>query len=97
MLNIGELENKNITELHDLAKKQEVSGYSQMRKKDLIFAILKKGTEKGGRGIGEIERQIERQAPQVEHKARQEETVSSPNEQEVREYGVLNGYAAAIR
>jgi len=55
------------------------------------------GTEKGGRGIGEIERQIERQAPQVEHKARQEETVSSPNEQEVREYGVLNGYAAAIR
>lgn len=55
------------------------------------------GTEKGGRGIGEIERQIERQAPQVEQKERQDETVSSPNEQEVREYCVLNGYAAAIR
>ena len=48
MLNISELERKTITELHEIAKEMDVSGYSQMRKKDLIFAILKKGTEKGG-------------------------------------------------
>jgi len=48
VLNISELERKTITELHEIAKEMDVSGYSQMRKKDLIFAILKKGTEKGG-------------------------------------------------
>lgn len=48
MLNISELEKKTITELHKLARELEVTGYAQMRKKDLIFAILKKETEKGG-------------------------------------------------
>ncbi|MFW6386336.1 MAG: transcription termination factor Rho [Bacillota bacterium] len=48
MLNISELEGKTITELHDVAKDVGVSGYTQMRKKDLIFAILKKETEEGG-------------------------------------------------
>jgi len=48
LLNITELEKKTITELHDLAKNLGVKGYTQLRKKDLIFAILKKETEKGG-------------------------------------------------
>ena len=48
MLNITELEKKTITELHDLAKALGVKGYTQLRKKDLIFSILKKETEKGG-------------------------------------------------
>jgi len=48
LLNISELETKTITELHELAKKLDVKGYTQMRKKDLIFSILKKETEKGG-------------------------------------------------
>ena len=48
MLNISELERKTITKLHEIAKEMGVSGYSQMRKKDLIFAILKRGTEEGG-------------------------------------------------
>lgn len=48
MLNISELEAKTITELHELAKKFNISGYTKMRKKDLIFAILKKETEQGG-------------------------------------------------
>ena len=48
MLNITELEKKTITELHDLAKDLGVKGYTKLRKKDLIFAILKKETEKGG-------------------------------------------------
>ena len=48
MLNISELEKKTITELHDLAKDLDISGYSTMRKRDLIFAILKNETEEGG-------------------------------------------------
>ncbi|MCG8516010.1 MAG: transcription termination factor Rho [Halanaerobiales bacterium] len=48
LLNIGELEKRTITELHKLAKELQVSGYAQLRKKDLIFAVLKKETEKGG-------------------------------------------------
>jgi len=47
-LNISELEKKTITELHKVAKELEVTSYAQMRKKDLIFALLKKETEKGG-------------------------------------------------
>jgi len=47
-LNISELEKKTITELHKIARELEVTSYAQMRKKDLIFALLKKETEKGG-------------------------------------------------
>lgn len=47
-MNISELERKTITELHKLAREFEITGYAQMRKKDLIFALLKKETEKGG-------------------------------------------------
>lgn len=47
-MNISELEKQTITELHKLAREMGVSGYAQMRKKDLIFALLKKEAEKGG-------------------------------------------------
>ena len=47
-MNISELEKQTIAELHKLARDLAVSGYAQMRKKDLIFALLKKETEKGG-------------------------------------------------
>jgi len=48
LLNISELERKTITELHKLAKDLGITGYTQMRKKDLIFAILENETERGG-------------------------------------------------
>jgi len=47
-LNISELERKTITELHEIAQEREISGYTRMRKKDLVFALLKQETEKGG-------------------------------------------------
>ncbi|HLV10722.1 MAG TPA: Rho termination factor N-terminal domain-containing protein, partial [Halanaerobiales bacterium] len=47
-MNISELEKKTITELHKLARDLEITGYAQMRKKDLIFSLLKRETEKGG-------------------------------------------------
>jgi len=47
-LNISELERKTITELHEIAQERDISGYTRMRKKDLVFALLKQETEKGG-------------------------------------------------
>ncbi|QTL96845.1 transcription termination factor Rho [Iocasia frigidifontis] len=47
-MNISDLEKQTIPELHKLARKLNLSDYSKMRKKDLIFALLKKETEKGG-------------------------------------------------
>lgn len=48
MLNISELEAKSISELHLLARKLEITSYTRMKKKELIFEILKTETEKGG-------------------------------------------------
>lgn len=48
MLNISELEARTISELHALARDLEVSGFTRMKKKELIFEILKAETEKGG-------------------------------------------------
>lgn len=36
-----ELENKTITELHKIAREMEIPGYSRLRKKELVFEILK--------------------------------------------------------
>ena len=48
MLNISELEARTISELHALARDLDVSGFTRMKKKDLIFEIMKRETEKGG-------------------------------------------------
>lgn len=47
-MNIGELESKTISELYDIARSLEIAGYSKMRKKELIFEILKVQAEKEG-------------------------------------------------
>lgn len=47
-MNISELEDKTITELYDIAKDLDITGYSSLKKKELIFEILKAETEKGG-------------------------------------------------
>lgn len=47
-VNLSRLENKKLTELYKLAKEYHVSYYSQMKKKELIFAILKAVAEKDG-------------------------------------------------
>ncbi len=48
LLNITELEAKTITELHTMAKENSISGCTRMKKRELIFEILKAETEKGG-------------------------------------------------
>ncbi|WP_459836085.1 transcription termination factor Rho [Halanaerobaculum tunisiense] len=47
-MNISELEEKTISELYEIAKDLEISGYSTFKKRELIFEILQAETEKGG-------------------------------------------------
>ncbi len=47
-LYITKLEEKTLAELYSLAKEYQIKGYSLMKKKELIFAIIKAATEKDG-------------------------------------------------
>ncbi len=47
-MNIAELENKTAQDLQDIAKNLSVTGYSHIRKKDLIIEILKAETQQDG-------------------------------------------------
>lgn len=47
-VNLSELENKTLKELYSLAKEYNVSYYSKLTKRELIFAILKGQAEKDG-------------------------------------------------
>ena len=47
-MNVTELEQKTISELLKMAKDMELIGYSRLRKKELIFEIMKAKTEKDG-------------------------------------------------
>lgn len=47
-MNLGELETQKLTELYKLAKKYQIPYYGQMKKKELIFAILRAQAEHGG-------------------------------------------------
>jgi len=57
-LHIADLENKTMAELYQIARELELQGYSRLRKKELIFEIVKAQTEKDGhlfaQGILEI-------------------------------------------
>jgi transcription termination factor Rho len=45
---LAELEAQKLTELYQLAKKYEIDNYGQMKKKELIFAILRGQAEESG-------------------------------------------------
>ncbi|KKM10975.1 transcription termination factor Rho [Clostridiales bacterium PH28_bin88] len=47
-MNVNDLENKTMQELYSIAREMNLSGYSRLRKKELIFEILKAKTEKDG-------------------------------------------------
>jgi transcription termination factor Rho len=51
-MNIIELETKTLTELRDLARELDLSGYSGLRKHDLIFRLLQAETERQGNIFG---------------------------------------------
>src|SRR5262249_13143291 len=51
-MNITELETKTLTELRDLARELDLSGYSGLRKHDLIFRLLQAETERQGNIFG---------------------------------------------
>ncbi|WP_066634067.1 transcription termination factor Rho [Desulfolucanica intricata] len=47
-MNYADLEAKTMVELYKIAREIELTGYSRLRKKELIFEIIKKKTEKSG-------------------------------------------------
>lgn len=47
-LQISDLETRKLTELYKLAKQFQIPGYGQMKKKELIFAILRAQAEQDG-------------------------------------------------
>lgn len=47
-LNYAELELKTLTDLRELAKEQSISGYSRLKKTDLIFRLLRAKAEREG-------------------------------------------------
>lgn len=47
-MNVAELEQKAMSELLKIARGLEITGYSRLRKKELIFEIVKAQTEKNG-------------------------------------------------
>ncbi len=47
-LNIGDLEDKTLTELQELAKSVAMAGYSRLKKNDLIFRLLRAKAEAQG-------------------------------------------------
>jgi transcription termination factor Rho len=57
-MDIAELKSKKIAELNQIAKDLNISGYSDLRKQELIFKILEVQTEQGGltfsRGVLEV-------------------------------------------
>ena len=50
-MDISELKSKKIGELNVIAKEMNISGYSELRKQELIFKILEAQTEKDGLGF----------------------------------------------
>jgi len=52
-ITISELETKTLPELQDLAKDLEVTGYSRMKKQDLISRVLQAQTEQQGNIFGQ--------------------------------------------
>ena len=51
-MNIAELGNKTLDELRELAKEVEVSGYSRLKKDDLVFRLLRAQAERMGHIFG---------------------------------------------
>jgi transcription termination factor Rho len=47
-LNINELEVKTLDELREMAKEQDISGYSRLKKQDLIMRLLREKAEQQG-------------------------------------------------
>ncbi|MBV8695377.1 MAG: Rho termination factor N-terminal domain-containing protein, partial [Ktedonobacteraceae bacterium] len=47
-MNIAELETKTLSELREIARDLELSGYTTLKKQDLVFRLLQSHTEQQG-------------------------------------------------
>jgi transcription termination factor Rho len=48
VVNVAELESKNLTDLREMARKLDISGYSGLKKQDLIVKLLQAQSEEAG-------------------------------------------------
>jgi len=48
VVNLAELETKTLTDLQDMARDLDISGYSRLKKQDLIFKLIQAQTEQAG-------------------------------------------------
>jgi len=48
VVNVGELESKTLSDLRELARKLDITGYSGLKKQDLIFKLLQAQSEEQG-------------------------------------------------
>ncbi len=53
MVNVAELESKNLTDLREMARKLDISGYSGLKKQDLIVKLLQAQTEEAGNTLSD--------------------------------------------
>ncbi len=53
MVNVAELESKTLTDLREMARKLDISGYSGLKKQDLIVKLLQAQTEEAGNTLSE--------------------------------------------
>ncbi|NJP07907.1 MAG: transcription termination factor Rho, partial [Chloroflexaceae bacterium] len=48
IVNVTELEQRTLNDLHEMARKYEITGYSKLKKQDLIYRLLQAQTEDAG-------------------------------------------------
>ncbi len=52
-VNVAELESKNLADLREMARKLDISGYSGLKKQDLIMKLIQAQTEEAGNMLSE--------------------------------------------
>lgn len=52
-MNVGELETKTLSDLRELARQLDISGYSGLKKQDLIFKLLQAYSEEQGNSFSD--------------------------------------------
>ena len=48
MVNLADLENKTLSDLQEMARELDISGYSRLKKQDLIYKLIQAQTEQAG-------------------------------------------------
>ncbi|UCC32783.1 MAG: transcription termination factor Rho [Phycisphaerales bacterium] len=98
-MHITELQKMSVQELHDVAKKEELEGYTGLKKQDLIFKILKERINRDGLMYGEGVLEILPdgfgflRSPEYNYLPCPDDIYISPSQ--IRRFGLRNGHIVA--